>query len=613
MNKSLRKLFGISIALMPVLCSAQFTDIYNCNFPGGAEPFGSLNFDAKGKMYNSAYMGGAHDTGCIFSVNSDGTGYKDIFDFSGANGSGPNSPLILINSRLYGTTSFGGAHDSGCIFSLDTNGSGYVDMFDFSGADGKNPYNALVYSNGILYGVADGGPNEAGVLFSIDTAGTSFRDLYNFVDSLGQYPLGLTMNGNKFYGSTFQGGKNTYGTVFSIDTGGTNYNDLYNCTIANGYWPGGPVSYKNGMLFGTTGYGGLNTYGTLFSLDTNGSNFKIIYNFNNVDGAQPNYAGGALLFSGSRLYGTCFNGGAHDSGCVFSIDSNGTGYKDLHDFTGADGKGPEGSLTFKGYLLYGATAYGGTNHNGVLFAWDTNKPVIHAASDTVCQGDTALLWVSGLTPPTTYLWSPGIQSSDSVHEIISVTTTYTVQSTQGFSQYTGYYTVTASSQAPPVISGTKTKCKGKTDTLTVSGGNHYLWNNGSTGNIYITGAIMADSVIRVTAFNAFGCSDTASFVILVDTLCNQGIEALQAAGNGISIFPNPNNGIFQLAISEQLSANNQIEIYNMLGEKVYSDYQIIKSSNYQIDLSTKPSGVYLYRVTNGAGNLLGEGKFVIAK
>ncbi|NNM95618.1 MAG: T9SS type A sorting domain-containing protein, partial [Bacteroidia bacterium] len=52
-------------------------------------------------------------------------------------------------------------------------------------------------------------------------------------------------------------------------------------------------------------------------------------------------------------------------------------------------------------------------------------------------------------------------------------------------------------------------------------------------------------------------------------------------------------------------------IYNMLGEQVYSHYQITTPSEYQIDLSSQPAGIYLYRVITETGYLIGEGKFEI--
>lgn len=95
---------------------------------------------------------------------------------------------------------------------------------------------------------------------------------------------------------------------------------------------------------------------------------------------------------------------------------------------------------------------------------------------------------------------------------------------------------------------------------------------------------------------------------------NTGVNTLSNSISSISIYPNPNNGAFTLqAASYQPLANSSIEIYNMLGAQVYSNYQMTKSSNYQIDLSNQPAGVYLYRVISASGNLLGEGKIVIEK
>ncbi len=95
-----------------------------------------------------------------------------------------------------------------------------------------------------------------------------------------------------------------------------------------------------------------------------------------------------------------------------------------------------------------------------------------------------------------------------------------------------------------------------------------------------------------------------------------GINEVAVKKEVVTIFPNPNNGRFQIAISQQLSANSQIEIYNMLGQEVYSNSYQPRAINHQpinIDLSGEPSGVYLYRVITEAGNFVGEGKFIIQK
>ena len=44
--------------------------------------------------------------------------------------------------------------------------------------------------------------------------------------------------------------------------------------------------------------------------------------------------------SGSTLYGTTDDGGSSDDGTVFKVNTDGTGYTVLKNFTGSDGANP---------------------------------------------------------------------------------------------------------------------------------------------------------------------------------------------------------------------------------------------------------------------------------
>ena len=67
------------------------------------------------------------------------------------------------------------------------------------------------------------------------------------------------------------------------------------------------------------------------------------------------------------------------------------------------------------------------------------------------------------------------------------------------------------------------------------------------------------------------------------------------------IYPNPANEIINLKMSgfEDLKMVN-IEIYNLFGEKIYyyDHLQISTSSNFQINMSSKPDGIYFVRVSD---------------
>ena len=87
--------------------------------------------------------------------------------------------------------------------------------------------------------------------------------------------------------------------------------------------------------------GGSAGNGTVFAINTNGTGFTNLYSFTatpasdnfqtNSDGANP-YAG--LILSGNTLYGTAQDGGsaAAGNGTVFAVNTDGTGFTNLHSF-----------------------------------------------------------------------------------------------------------------------------------------------------------------------------------------------------------------------------------------------------------------------------------------
>ena len=98
----------------------------------------------------------------------------------------------------------------------------------------------------------------------------------------------------------------------------------------------GAVSYSrlflsSNSLYGTTANGGNGGYGTVFRIDTDGTGFGNLHNFTNWnDGATP---AADLLLSGNSLYGTTKNGGRDSSvGTVFKINVDGTGFTNLFSF-----------------------------------------------------------------------------------------------------------------------------------------------------------------------------------------------------------------------------------------------------------------------------------------
>jgi len=94
----------------------------------------------------------------------------------------------------------------------------------------------------------------------------------------------------------------------------------------------------------------------------------------------------------------------------------------------------------------------------------------------------------------------------------------------------------------------------------------------------------------------------------------QGTPKIRAQNGSVLLYPNPSNGVFQLEIKNyELRINNTLEVYNMLGEKVFTSAlpPTTKGALRQINLTNQPNGIYLYRVITQTGNLVGEGKMIV--
>lgn len=425
-----------------------FTNLYN--FTGGkdgANPGASLVLSGN-RLYGTTEYGGTNGFGAVFAVNTDGTDFSPLYSFSVANlqsssgsytnreGAYPAGGLVLSGNALYGTASQGGTNGSGTIFALDTNGLGLSILHTFkstsrssyglyTNSDGDSPLAGLIFSGGTLYGTASGGgTNGNGTVFAINTNGTGFAALhsftpYSFNNALGistntdgaSPQSGLFLSGNTLYGTTIYGGTGGQGTVFSVNTGGTVFADLYNFYSGNdgvnpvagvivsgnilygtapgaifelntngtdyfnfaydGYEPAtAGLTLAGSTLYGTTKYGGAGA-GTVYKMNDDGSGYAVVYSFDGTNGGANPVAG--VIAYGNLLYGTTQYGGTNGDGIVFRVNTDGTGFTNLYNFTGGnDGANPVAGLVLSSNRLYGTTENGGTNALGTVFAIGTN-------------------------------------------------------------------------------------------------------------------------------------------------------------------------------------------------------------------------------------------------
>ena len=150
----------------------------------GGNPSGGLMLATDGDLYGRCGSGGANGYGTIFKIKTDGSGFVKLYDFNASVRFGAGSSLIqATNGKIYGMTPFGGANSSGAIFSLNTDGSNFTKLLDFSSTTGSTPFGSLIQApDHFLYGTLSQG-GFYGSIFRIKLDGTEFTQTHKIFNA----------------------------------------------------------------------------------------------------------------------------------------------------------------------------------------------------------------------------------------------------------------------------------------------------------------------------------------------------------------------------------------------------------------------------------------------
>jgi len=154
-------------------------------------------------------------------------------------------------------------------------------------------------------------------------------------------------------------------------------------TNSDGAYPQADLISSGDTLYGVASAGGVEGGGTVFKINTDGSSFAVLTNFtatklNPDTGRGTNRDGamplGRLLLSDATLYGTASAGGASGYGTIFKINTNGSGFSVIRHFSGgvSDGSMPYAGVIMPGDKLIGTTESGGSVNGGTIFEVATN-------------------------------------------------------------------------------------------------------------------------------------------------------------------------------------------------------------------------------------------------
>jgi hypothetical protein len=218
-------------------------------------------------------------------------------------------------------------------------------------------------------------------------------------------------------------------------------------------------------------------------------------------------------------------------------------------------------------------------------------------NNVTCNGGTdgsIDLTVTGGTAPYTFDWNNG---------------TYTTEDISGLSpgQYAGAITDANGCSVNQTVTITEPSALVATlsianDTACSADGAFTLAGESPAGGVFSGAGVSAGAfdpsvagagvhVITYIYTDSSGCTASATDSIYVDVCTGTQISALAAQ---VSIFPNPNNGTFNL----QVASASDVTIYDAQGKLVYA-HKV--QPNVQNTLSLSENGVYMITVTNANG------------
>src|SRR5438093_10349587 len=141
---------GLGFILIDPLRAQTFTTLHS--FTGGsdgANPQAGLIISAN-TLYGTAASGGTNGNGTVFKVSMDGSdfailhsfaagGYNSSYDRTNSDGAVPSAGLLLSGNKLYGTTEDGGIPGKGTVFKINTDGTGFSNLYFFSATSTTYP------------------------------------------------------------------------------------------------------------------------------------------------------------------------------------------------------------------------------------------------------------------------------------------------------------------------------------------------------------------------------------------------------------------------------------------------------------------------------------------
>lgn len=120
-------------------------------------------------------------------------------------------------------------------------------------------------------------------------------------------------------------------------------------------------------------------------------------------------------------------------------------------------------------------------------------------------------------------------------------------------------------------------------------------------NLTYVNTLTPDTIWVLMSSSSLDKNPKAGSILWVDDVSvtlPTGVNKLFGLENEIDIFPNPSTGVFSIHTQTVNNEEQHLEVYNVLGSKVYST-SASRQINYSVDLSHYSKGVYYVKIFRG--------------
>jgi hypothetical protein len=143
---------------------------------------------------------------------------------------------------------------------------------------------------------------------------------------------------------------------------------------------------------------------------------------------------------------------------------------------------------------------------------------------------------------------------------------------------------------------------------TIPSGGSYTWFRNGVAVPGVTGPVLANLTVddagtyRVVYTDPNGCTSTSV-----------NIEVSAAVSSELLVYPNPNDGRFQVRFYNQVNEEVTLSVYDAKGARVYhkSAGTLNPYTAIDVDISGRPAGIYIVEVRNSAGQQVGSKRIIL--